>query len=134
MIYNVNKPLSLVWQTWDKDLFTYIIRSGQKVTTHTQPFNNSRNSSQNFAKTSENIDMGYVYIKSCLLCSCTTHGVVSHITVISNLMLMSCQNPRICKFISQLTRHIMPTVGDIPVCFLSSTNRNQWYKRGVELW
>ena len=62
MIY-VNKPLSLVWQTRDKGLFTYIIRSGPKVTTHTQPFNNSRNSSQNFAKTSENIDMGYVYIK-----------------------------------------------------------------------
>ena len=34
------------------------IQGGPKVTIHTQPFNNSRNSSLNFTKISENIDMG----------------------------------------------------------------------------
>ena len=35
-----------------------IIQGGPKVITHTQPFNNSRNSSQDSTKLSENIDMG----------------------------------------------------------------------------
>ena len=33
------------------------LQGDPKVTTHTQPFNNSRNWYQNFTKTSENIDM-----------------------------------------------------------------------------
>ena len=36
----------------------YNVQGGPKVTTHTQPFNNSRSSSQNFTKISENIVMG----------------------------------------------------------------------------